>query len=351
MYQKLRTAAHELRTAALVGTTALAGIGGAALIGPTAANAGGPARDQATAHRLATTHRQATDQHGSDRAVPSRDVAYTRDGAIYVSQGAGERRLTGSDGNDRPRWSPDGRLLAYTHGGELWQMTADGGGKHLVTPGRAAGAAYSPDGRWLAYSAPACVGGPGVYRVKATAPHGAPEVLFPAECRERPVPAPTAPTGRGAGALAERLRYDDAVAWSPDGAKIAFRGGECESVYDNCLTIGTVAAGTERTIAAFGGGGDTTTGFAVVPAWSPDGKKIAWTASPDGATVRVIEAASDNGRQRQVGAPNDRELAYADATHAAVTAQHQGHSWVMWLDLNTGTRTPFRQGSQPAVRP
>jgi TolB protein len=279
----------------------------------------------------------------------TKQVAFARDGAIYVGRGTTETRLTPAAGNSRPRWEPNGRTLAYLHGGELWQMNADGTGQHRVTAGRAAGPAFSPDGRWLAYSAPACLGGPGVYRVRATAPHGTPEVLFPAACRTEALPAPTAPTAPDAGALVERLRYDDAIAWSPDGTKIAFRGGDCEGVYDNCLTIGTVATGTERALAAFGGGGSED-GYAVVPAWRPDGAKVAWTTYT-GDAVHVMEAGADGSARRRVGTAQDRELAYVDAGRAVVTAQHRGRSTITLVDLATGRRTPLNQGSQPAVRP
>jgi Tol biopolymer transport system component len=235
------------------------------------------------------------------------------------------------------------------HAGELWQMNADGTAQHRVTEGKAAGPSFSPDGRWIAYSAPACVGGPGVYRVKATAPHGVPEVLFPASCRDQELPAPTAPTQTDAAALTDRLRFDDAIAWAPDGARIAFRGGDCESVYDNCLSIGNIETGMERALAGFGGGGSED-GFAVVPAYRPDGAKVAWTTF-DGGAVTITEAAADGSGRRQIGTSNDRELAYVDADRALVTAKHQGRSWVTLVDLTTGARVPFQAGSQPSVQP
>jgi Tol biopolymer transport system component len=283
----------------------------------------------------------------------AKSVAYARDGAIYTSKGAGETRLTAAAGNSRPRWSTDGRTLAYLHAGELWQMNADGTAQHKVTEGKAAGAAFSPDGRWIAYSAPDCLGGSGVYRVRAAAPHGVPEVLFPAACREQALPAPTAPTAADsagqAASLADRLRADDAIAWSPDGKRIAMSGGDCESVFDDCLSIGNIETGMERTMAGFGGGG-AEDGFAVVPAYRPDGAKVAWTTF-DGTAMTITEASADGTGRRQVGTSNDRELAYVDANRALVTAKYRGHSWVMLVDLNTGARVPFQAGSQPSVQP
>lgn len=285
----------------------------------------------------------------ADAPALSKAVAYARDGAIYTSRGTGEDKLTASADNSRPRWAPDGQTIAYVHAGELWQMNADGTVQHRVTEGKAGGPSFSPDGQWIAYSAPACLGGPGVYRVKAVAPHAAPEVLFPAACREQELPAPTAPTATDAAALTERLRFDDAIAWAPDGTRIAFRGGDCESVYDNCLSIGNIETGMERALAGFGGGGQED-GFAVVPAYRPDGAKVAWTTF-DGGAVTITEAAADGSGRRQVGTSNDRELAYVDADRALVTAKHQGRSWVTIVDLNTGARVPFQAGSQASVQP
>jgi TolB protein len=296
-------------------------------------------------------------------AALDRPVVYARGGAIYTSAGnaggnagGAERRLTGAGANSRPRLAPDRRTVAYLRAGELWQMNADGRRKHRVVAGAAAGAAYSPDGQWLAYAARDCLGGQGVYRVRARVPHGRPEALFPAVCRTEAVPepapaaarsGPAARSGSPARALADRLRHDDAVAWSPDGTRIAFPAGACESLYDDCLTVGTVDTGTETLIAGFGGGG-APDGYAVLPAWAADGATLAWTEySGDG--LHVVEAAADGSDRRQIGAAQDRELVYAGSGRALVTAQHRGRSWVVLLDLATGERVPVRPGSQPSV--
>ncbi|GGM11298.1 PD40 domain-containing protein [Dactylosporangium sucinum] len=279
-------------------------------------------------------------------------VAYVRDGVIYSHDGTREVRLTEDEVNARPRFSPDGRRLAYLHNDTVWVMHADGSGKRQVSDRTAGGPSWSPDGRWIAYAALSCTGGPGVYRVSAEGGESA--VLFPASCRDQALPEVAYITDTAvedpAPTLADRLRTDDAVAWSPDGTQIAFRGGECESIADNCLSIGTVATGRERAIDVYGGGGNGTSGFGVVPAWRADGKKVAWTTyTTDGTAVGVTEADATGANRHRVGAADDREMVYAGARTGLLTAAHQGHSWVTKVDLATGKRTPLVRGSQPTV--
>ncbi|HET9517664.1 MAG TPA: hypothetical protein VFO77_08075 [Actinoplanes sp.] len=284
-------------------------------------------------------------------------VAYVRDGNVYVSKGATEKRLTTGGGHARPRWSPDGKKLAYLKAGQLWTMKADGTGKRRLSTRAAAGPSWSPDGKSIAFASLGCTGGPAVYRISATVKAAKPKVLFPGECRGEPLPAAPATGSSGnVGTLSERLRHDDAVAWSPDGTMIAFRGGACESIYDDCLSIGTIATAAERTVAAYGGG-SLGSGFAVVPSWRFDGTRLSWTAYQVGETeaedrpVHLVEYDTVTRAKRTVGADLDRELAYLDANRAAVTGNHKDGSWVLVVDLVTGARTAFHPGSQPSVQP
>ena len=289
-------------------------------------------------------------------------IAYVRSGDIYVSSGPAEKRLTTGGGHSRPRWSPDGRRIAYLTGAQLWTMNADGTAQRRLTTRAAAGPSWSPDGKWIAFASLSCTGGPGVYRLpapSATATPGAtaaPEVLFPRDCRGEELP-PEEPAAPRVGTLTDRLRTDDAVAWSPDGTKIAFRGGDCESIYDSCLSVGTVATGGEQTVAAYGGGSLQNQGFAVVPAWRGDGARLAWTAYQQGETtaenepVHLVEYDPATRAKHTVGGTLDRELAYLDTTRAVVTGQYRGGSWVTIVGLADGSRTLFHSGSQPSVRP
>jgi len=285
-------------------------------------------------------------------------VAYVRGGDIYASKGVAEVRLTTGGGYSRPRWSVDGQALAFLKGGQLWTMRADGSAKRQLTTRGAAGASWSPDGKSIVYAALSCTGGSGVYRISSSAIAGtAPEVLFPSECRGEALPDAAGPAATPSGSLNDRLRTDDAVASSPDGTKIAFRGGRCEDVYDSCLTIGTVASGAEQTVAAYGGGSLQNSGFAVVPCWRGDGAKLAWTAYQKGETVaedqpvHLVEYDTATGAKRDIGGAQDREMAYLDATHGVATGQYRNGSWILVVNLVTGARLPFHTGSQPSVQP
>lgn len=88
-------------------------------------------------------------------------IAFVRHGNIYTinpespAPGSTVRRLT-KDGHDSgPRWSPDGKHIAYLDRGNLWIMRASGSHKKQLTsqaPGYTdARPTWSPNGRYLAF--------------------------------------------------------------------------------------------------------------------------------------------------------------------------------------------------------
>ena len=61
---------------------------------------------------------------------------------------------TGTSSSSAPRWSPDGRTIAFIKGGQVWLMDADGRGERQLTKisSGAANPVWSPDGKWIAFN-------------------------------------------------------------------------------------------------------------------------------------------------------------------------------------------------------
>src|SRR6185295_12576599 len=75
---------------------------------------------------------------------------------IYVmsTEGGSMKQLTTGDrSSSAPRWSADGKKIAYTTGSQVWVMDNDGDHKEQVTKISTGAAApvWSPDGKWLAF--------------------------------------------------------------------------------------------------------------------------------------------------------------------------------------------------------
>ncbi|MGD9589584.1 MAG: prolyl oligopeptidase family serine peptidase [Pyrinomonadaceae bacterium] len=68
--------------------------------------------------------------------------------------GSNQRQVTrGNSSHSSPRWSPDGKKVAYVTGGQIWTMDPDGDDTKQITriSTGAGNPVWSPDGRWIAF--------------------------------------------------------------------------------------------------------------------------------------------------------------------------------------------------------
>ena len=69
--------------------------------------------------------------------------------------GSKQRQITNAaSSSSEPRWSPDGKKLAFVSGGQIYTMDPNGSDKHQVTKisSGADGPVWSPDGNWIGFS-------------------------------------------------------------------------------------------------------------------------------------------------------------------------------------------------------
>ncbi len=257
----------------------------------------------------------------SERNVGTRDV----DISVANADGSGLRRLTRGPGVDcNPRWSPDGRKIAFQRllvrgEGEkivgfdfdVYVINADGSGeRNLTGDALSERPIWSPDGRKIAFwSGPDRAGG--VYVMNADG--GERRLLADGGARLRHQACPNC------GGLGH-------VAWSPDGRKMLLvRSGPSGQGRDDGRNLYVVVMNADgsglRRLKRFepGNGG--------LPSWSPDGRKILFVNFRDGNFDVYVMNADGSGQRnltRHPGHDSDPEWS-PDGRKIAFTTKREGN--------------------------
>lgn len=238
------------------------------------------------------------------RATDSGELAFQSGSAADAeissmrADGEGLTKLTNNAAADRdPSWSPDGTKIAFTSdrdaGLEIYVMNADGSNVTRLTNDIYANycPAWSPDGGQIAFTSTNRAGsgtvtvhvmnadGTGIKRVAPTtlgfcpawSPNGS-QIAFIGGFTNVNVDVyvmnadGSDTVNLTKGSFGTSLS-DSRVAWTPDGARVAFEVG-------GVIHVATID-GTSRTTLPTGGRGSG------CPAWSPDGRRIAFHAVYD----------------------------------------------------------------------
>ena len=243
--------------------------------------------------------------------------------------GGTPRRLTTSPGaNNHPRWSPDGKNIAFVSSrsgsSQIWLLPADGGEAHQLT------------------KLPIDVDGP------LWSPHGD-KIAFAAQVYPGKTPEETAAKDKEKEASKSKVRVYDKLmirhwtSWDEGKRSHVF---VADSKTGAAIDL-TPSLDANTPPAPFGGSNDY--------AWSADGKKLAFTAEPlkdqawstntdiwmvsvDGGKPENLTAANKGADAQPSFSPAGDLLAYVSQARSGFEADH----WVLNIrDLKSGETTTF----------
>jgi Tol biopolymer transport system component len=250
-------------------------------------------------------------------------IAFEQGGVIYSIRpdGSDRRQLTTDTRSHSPRWSPNGRLLAFHRAGDLWVMKSDGSGAHRITSGSAndINPSWSPDGSRLVFSrtTTGTLAGRSLYVVAATG--GAAHLLTTQSdgCAVEPT---WSATGRyvvywdkcaGASGTGNALRkvntttraittvvgvaglptpegqflfFGTSPDVTPDGSHVVFTARD-QATGNDCIAITDLSGGGFRCLSIEYEGGVF---LADDPAVSPDGRLVVYTTGNENPQLDVI---------------------------------------------------------------
>jgi Tol biopolymer transport system component len=253
-------------------------------------------------------------------AAPGRPdlIAFTRAadvrgaGDIWVirANGTGVRRLTRTGDNADAAWSPDGKLLAFTSrrsgNQDIYIMGADGRGLRRVTTRASAelDPTWSPDGSQLDFVSDR-TGPYNIFRISSTVPYG------------QPVQITHAGDGASPHFCPEGEHYSD-PAWHPRAAILLVSRWCEDGLHQPVGVIERISASDGRVI-------DDRVGIGVDADWAPHARKVAFANGSNEYTSYWITKANPDGSQpvdlaltssSPVWSPDGSSIAFSGVTEA-----------------------------------
>ncbi|HEY1949562.1 MAG TPA: S9 family peptidase [Bryobacteraceae bacterium] len=243
------------------------------------------------------------------------------------------------DASSHPRWSPDGKMIAFVGGAQhgLSYVRADGSGETFLTamsgtnsplPGQGEDFTWSPDSKTLAYVSstpgPQTANGQGDpivitrYLYKPTASEG----LTHFNDNKRLHLYSIDIASKQSKQLTSGIYDEHSIDWSPDGQEILFvsnREPNSDEFFNYDVFALKVADDSIRRITA-------TENCEYAPIWSPDGKTIALLSTTRGITDRETTMEDTHAWVMDPEGSHRREVGTIDARQHGVTWSPDGKS-------------------------
>ncbi len=267
-------------------------------------------------------------------ALPGR-MLFVQGGNLWLWQGDAGRQLTSSGDTFQPAWSPDGQRIAYiqrvTSFSDLLVMPADGGEPLRLTQDGPDSSVYSYEriyaSTWAFYPAWSPDGATIAFASQAGPPGGAPAAEFRISLFATPAEA----GGERTQLYADEGGHVGRLAYAPDGQSIVFAFGPAGEDAPTIYRYTPAGGSASRLPGAPAQSYD--------PAWSPDGRWLAFAARANGRTdvfvIRStggppIQLTSLGAARAPAFSPDGKQLAF-------LAIAPGGNSFDLWvLDLEAG---------------
>lgn len=219
-------------------------------------------------------------------------------GNVDVLSADGSTLTRVASGGAAPAWSPGGRWIAFSREQAVWLVAPDGSGERRLHAG--APLRWSPDGTRLA----GWLGGQAVGIVDAASGRvlyqtAGDDIAWSPDGKRIAIDTKTGIDVVNTDGSARRTVARNGAAaavWSPDGTRIAFSRFHCVQIFrgscgydlSSIYTVGADGAGERRLTGPLGGPGAALDGYpfdlSSLPVWWPDGKQLFFAGSAGGGT-------------------------------------------------------------------